>query len=64
MTELLVGTKKGLFALNGEPGEEFAVTARATSAQPPSPCSSSSRDRKKVWNSRSPSSSSILAGSP
>ena len=29
MTELLVGTRKGLFALEGEPGEPFAVTARA-----------------------------------
>ena len=26
MTELLVGTKKGLFALAGEPGGDFAVT--------------------------------------
>jgi hypothetical protein len=34
MTELLVGTKKGLFALNGEPGEEFAVTARAFAGEP------------------------------
>jgi photosystem II stability/assembly factor-like uncharacterized protein len=34
MTELLVGTKKGLFALEGEPGGEFAVTARAFAGQP------------------------------
>ena len=27
MTELLVGTKKGLFALSGEPGGPFEVTA-------------------------------------
>jgi len=34
MTELLVGTKKGLFALDGAPGEEFAVTARAFAGEP------------------------------
>jgi hypothetical protein len=34
MTELLVGTKKGLFALNGEPGQEFTVTARAFAGEP------------------------------
>ena len=34
MTELLVGTKKGLFALEGAPGEPFAVTARAFAGEP------------------------------
>jgi hypothetical protein len=34
MTELLVGTKKGLFVLEGEPGSEFAVSARAFPGQP------------------------------
>jgi photosystem II stability/assembly factor-like uncharacterized protein len=35
MTELLVGTKKGLFVLDGEPGEEpFAVTTRAFAGEP------------------------------
>ena len=29
MTELMVGTKKGLFALEGEPGGPFDVTDRA-----------------------------------
>ena len=29
MTELLVGTKKGLFALEGEPGAEFETRSRA-----------------------------------
>ena len=29
MTELLVGTKKGLFVLEGEPGATFGVAARA-----------------------------------
>ena len=28
MTELLVGTKKGLFTLRGEPGEAFEVAGR------------------------------------
>jgi photosystem II stability/assembly factor-like uncharacterized protein len=34
MTELLVGTKKGLFALEGEPGGAFAVGARAFAGEP------------------------------
>jgi photosystem II stability/assembly factor-like uncharacterized protein len=34
MTELLVGTRKGLFVLAGEPGEPFAVTARAFAGEP------------------------------
>jgi hypothetical protein len=34
MRELLVGTKKGLFVLEGEPGGEFAVKARAFAGQP------------------------------
>jgi photosystem II stability/assembly factor-like uncharacterized protein len=34
MTELLLGTKKGLFALEGEPGGAFAVTARAFAGEP------------------------------
>jgi hypothetical protein len=34
MTELLVGTKKGLFALEGAPGTPFAVTARAFAGEP------------------------------
>jgi photosystem II stability/assembly factor-like uncharacterized protein len=34
MTELMVGTKKGLFALEGEPGAGFAVTARAFAGEP------------------------------
>ncbi len=34
MTELIVGTKKGLFALEGEPGAEFEVTARAFAGEP------------------------------
>jgi photosystem II stability/assembly factor-like uncharacterized protein len=34
VTELLVGTKKGLFALEGEPGGAFAVQARAFPGEP------------------------------
>ena len=34
MTEVLVGTKKGLFALEGEPGGPFAVRARAFPGEP------------------------------
>jgi hypothetical protein len=34
MTELLVGTKKGLFVLEGEPGAQFAITTRAFAGEP------------------------------
>ena len=34
MTELLVGTKKGLFVLRGEPGSEFELAARAFAGEP------------------------------
>jgi photosystem II stability/assembly factor-like uncharacterized protein len=34
MTELLVGTRKGLFVLEGKAGAPFAVTARAFAGQP------------------------------
>ena len=34
MTELLVGTKKGLFVLTGEPGGPFEVKARAFAGEP------------------------------
>jgi hypothetical protein len=34
MTELLVGTRKGLFVLEGEPGSAFAVKTRAFEGQP------------------------------
>ena len=34
MTELLVGTRKGLFVLEGEPGAPFALTARAFPGEP------------------------------
>ena len=34
MTELMVGTKKGLFALEGDAGGAFEVTARAFAGEP------------------------------
>src|SRR5215210_6041845 len=34
MTELLVGTRKGLFVLEGEPGSPFEVTGRAFAGDP------------------------------
>ena len=34
MTEVLVGTRKGLFALEGEPGGKFEITARAFAGEP------------------------------
>ena len=34
LTELLVGTKKGLFVLDGEPGAPFAVSVRAFAGEP------------------------------
>jgi photosystem II stability/assembly factor-like uncharacterized protein len=34
MTELLLGTKKGLFVLEGEPGHGFEITARAFAGEP------------------------------
>jgi len=34
MTELLVGTRKGLFVLDGTPGARFAITARHFADQP------------------------------
>ncbi|HYY74179.1 MAG TPA: hypothetical protein VE662_05105 [Solirubrobacterales bacterium] len=34
MTKLVLGTKKGLFVLEGEPGSEFELTARAFPGEP------------------------------
>ena len=34
MTELLVGTKKGLFVLEGEPGQAFEITNRSFAGEP------------------------------
>ncbi|MEA2282803.1 MAG: hypothetical protein QOK21_3410 [Solirubrobacteraceae bacterium] len=43
MTELLIGTRKGLFTLEGEPGAAFEVTARAF---PGEPVENAIRDRR------------------
>jgi hypothetical protein len=34
LTELLVGTKKGLFLLDGEPGSGFEIATRAFAGEP------------------------------
>ena len=34
MTQLLVGTKKGLFVLEGKAGKQFEVTSRAFAGEP------------------------------
>ena len=34
MTELLLGTKKGLFVLEGDPGSPFEISARAFAGDP------------------------------
>ena len=34
MTELLVGTRKGLFVFEGEPGAAFAIVTRAFVGEP------------------------------
>ena len=34
MTELVIGTKKGLFLLEGDPEAGFAITARAFAGEP------------------------------
>ena len=34
MTELLLGTKKGLFVLEGDPADGFEITARAFAGEP------------------------------
>ena len=34
MTQLLVGTKKGLFVLEGEPGAEYEVASRHFAGEP------------------------------
>jgi hypothetical protein len=68
MTELLIGTKKGLFALHGEPGTEFEVTARAFAGEPVDYAMRDPRSGRllatttspfygpKIWHAESPSS--------
>ena len=58
MTELLLGTRKGLFALEGEPGSAFEVTARAFAGEPVRSDASPSR---RVRKPSRPSANSIRA---
>src|SRR5919106_73975 len=54
MTELLVGTKKGLFVLEGEPGSEFEVTARAFAGEPVEYALRDPRTRRVIASVTSP----------
>jgi hypothetical protein len=54
MTELLVGTRKGLFSLEGEPGEPFEVTARAFAGEPVEHALRDARTRRVLASVTSP----------
>src|SRR5438309_89765 len=54
MTELLVGTKKGLFVLEGEPGSEFEVKARAFAGEPVDYALRDGRTRRLLASMTSP----------
>lgn len=54
MTELLVGTKKGLFVLEGEPGGEFELSARAFAGEPVDYALRDRRDGRLLATSTSP----------
>lgn len=54
MTELLVGTKKGLFALEGEPGSKFHIGARAFAGEPVDYAMRNRRDGRVLATSTSP----------
>jgi hypothetical protein len=54
MTELLVGTKKGLFVLDGEPGGSFSVTARAFAGEPVEYALRDQRSRRLLASVTSP----------
>lgn len=54
MTELLIGTKKGLFALQGEPGGEFELSARAFAGEPVDYAMRDSRNDRLLATSTSP----------
>jgi hypothetical protein len=54
MTELVVGTKKGLFVLEGEPGGEFEVTARAFAGEPVDHAIRDKRSGRFIATSSSP----------
>ena len=54
MTELLAGTRKGLFVLEGEPGRRFEVTARAFAGEPVEHALRDSRTGRVVASVTSP----------
>jgi hypothetical protein len=54
MTELLIGTKKGLFVLDGDPESGFEVTARAFAGEPVDYAMRDSRTGRLVATSTSP----------
>jgi photosystem II stability/assembly factor-like uncharacterized protein len=54
MTELLVGTKKGLFVLEGRPGGPFEVTARAFPGEPVDFAMRDRRSRRLLATATSP----------
>lgn len=54
MTELLIGTKKGLFVLEGEPGASFDVSARAFAGEPVDFALRNPRDGRLLATSTSP----------
>jgi len=54
VTELLVGTKKGLFALEGEPGAPFEITGRAFAGEPVDFAVRDPRSRRVLATTTSP----------
>lgn len=54
MTELLIGTKKGLFVLEGEPGAGFEISARAFAGEPVDFALRNPRDGRLLATSTSP----------
>src|SRR5919198_1957111 len=54
MTELIVGTKKGLFVLEGEPGGEFELTSRHFPGEPVDHATRDPRSGRLLATSTSP----------
>jgi photosystem II stability/assembly factor-like uncharacterized protein len=54
VTEVIVGTKKGLFALEGSPGDAFTVTARAFAGEPVDYAARDSRTGRVIATMTSP----------
>lgn len=54
MTELLIGTKKGLFLLEGEPGRGFEIKTRAFAGQPVDYATRDPRSRRLLATVTSP----------